>query len=512
MKDKILDTLEYIGGRIEDFTSKLGRWLLETIDYFLSLALKNIGSKNHDLTASFDAPRKLLTKRGRGFALGDRFMDLKKSEENLVVIASTGSGKSQSVVIPSIIHASISGHSQVITDGGDLAMLVPLLKYYNDQVLYLELDNLQPSVFYNPLARLSLSNKSGINKVAFMLQNSGQGGSDTKGGDMYFSQKSQELIALVITLLLELGILKYINIANVFWICENMMAYPKKIDKLFANTSEVTWVKYKALDGTSENTKSSIVSSATASLSHIGNDPTLCTITSKDNIDFSSFRTQQTALLLKAPIGSTYHNTIISLFMEQFYDFFLSKMPRSNDRHIALILDELASIIPAIQGFSKYLSVSRKFKILTLGVLQSESQLSQLSEAKRKSIMTNFSNKAYMGNLFDEAAQLSSILGKYSYRDKKNPNQEKQRDLMSEFELRTMAPNTAIILSTGGIKPIKTKLLPAYKSPRLQKLMNADYPIDTDSIKHHEVSYLPLDLGSFDEIREHANNLEEEII
>src|SRR5690606_25625662 len=152
---------------------------------------------------------------------------------------------------------------------------------------------------------------------------------------------------------------------------------PETIDQLFAQkASDQLFQKYKSLIGTSDNTRSSIIASAQASLSFIGNDSTLLDITSSDNFDFNTLRSEKTVLFLRCPLGDVgYYGTINSIFFEQFFSHVFSKIPDERDDDIFILIDELSSLY--LPNLANIISNSRKFRTPILGVLQSENQLYQ---------------------------------------------------------------------------------------------------------------------------------------
>jgi type IV secretory pathway TraG/TraD family ATPase VirD4 len=254
--------------------------------------------------------------------------------------------------------------------------------------------------------------------------------------------------------------------------------------------SEGVFTKFRALAGASENTRKSIVATALAALSFIGEDPTLCDITSKTTIRFEDFRTRPSALFVQVPVGDVrYYAPMVSLFFQEFYRFAFSYLPNDRELDIAMVLDEF-DVLTAIQGYSEIISNARKFKIPQQLILQSEALLSKYGE-KAKNILNNCNVKCYYGGLGEEAYQLERILGNFEYKDEKSGS-IRQRPLMTASEIREM--KNEILVIPSGEKPLKVAITPAFKQPSLVRKLQIR-PQRMPPPTNYSVSYL--DLSSY---------------
>jgi len=449
----------------------------EVLNENLDILIQKISPKDHTLSAKFDSSRKLLSRRNTGFVLdGKRAVSLKQSRSNVLAVAPSGVGKSQVVVFPSLINIAQSGQSMLVNDPhGELVQVIPYLKSlgYKVQVLDFEREDLE--VFYNPLLRCT--DKTSTNKVANLLVKQGLGNSkNISSSGSYFTTKATELVGMMINFLREQGIQEYYHLAGVFDLLEQLQGNPDGVKGLFDTAPDYLQKKLNSFMGTSTDTLSSIVSTSQASLSFIGNDDKLSYITSKNSIDFNELRSgdQPTAIFVKVPIGDAqYFKKIVGLLFEQFFSFLFKSLPTETDKDVFVVLDEMAAIAPALSDFSNVISSARKFRAPILGILQSENQLyDAYGQNQTKTILNNFNVKLYFSGLYDEADRLEKFLGKYSYSETlKNGHQTtKVRSLMTSDEIRNI-PLDQILCIASGMKPLKLKVTPAHKQPKLLQIL-----------------------------------------
>lgn len=452
---------------------KAGFDMLADLGEIIEIALENFGefliTKSDKLEAGFGKAHKLIRKKHRGFILdGKRALTVKRSQENVICVSPSGGGKSTTIIFPSILNCP---NSMIINDNsGELSQTANYLTSKGFVVKYLDFGNSGKSLYYNPLKRIESSSDSA--KVSSMLVRTSNDKSD------FWTLKSEELISLCIEYLIQNESQIYRNLANVYYLLEYLQSESDTIQALFKEkASETLQRKLDGIINNSENTRASIISSALASLSFIGNDKHLQNLTSTDTVDFDSFRTQKTALFIRCPLGDTeYYKKIISIFFEQFFSSVFNKaLPSDEDLPISVFADELGSMY--LPNLANIISNARKFKIPILGVLQSENQIFEnYGSFNAKTILNNAGVKVYFTGLTDESENLSKILGEYEYEDEKGHT--RTRRLMTADEIRTMPKNQVLIIPSGG-KALKVKVTPFYKQKWMFDAVNMK-PESTD--------------------------------
>lgn len=422
-----------------------------------------IYGKDHSLKASFGKASSLISKDGEGFCIdGTRFLSLAKSRENYIVIAPSGRGKSQVSSIPFILNAKGKSSFLVNDPSSELANTIPYLESVGYTCHILDF-GMKKDVYFNPLDTC-LNNITQMRKVAKTLLSA-----TTEKTEDFFGIAGEDCLVLFIQYVLESEPVHYRNLANVYRLILEFQASPHLIENLMASkASQDVLRKFRALVGSSENTRKSIIATALTALSFIGEDPVLCDITSRTTIRFQEFRISPHALFVQFPISDVkYYSPIVSLFFQSVFSFTFSYLPQESEKDICFILDEFDTLT-AIQDYSTIISNARKFKIPQQLILQSEALLSKYGE-NAKNILNNMNVKCYYGGLGEETYQLERVLGVYEYKDEKT-GAIRQRSLMNSSEIREMKDEILVIVS--GEKPIKVPITPAFKQPELIRKLN----------------------------------------
>ena len=465
--------------------------LLEYFEEGVKSLEEFLSKKDHSLSSKFERESKLISARYKGFSItGRKHLSVKQSRENLVIVSPSGGGKTSTVIYPSCFNIL---SSMIINDpSGEISKTKNYFLSRGFKVKTLDFGSKEDSIYYNPLKRVT--SNADVVKVASMLVRS----TSKKGDFDFWNNKSVELIAMFINFIIENEPPIHQNLGNVFHLLEILQGSPETIDRLFAEkASEQLFQKYKSLIGTSDNTRSSIIASAQASLSFIGNDPVLCDITSTDNFDFDMLRQEKTVLFLRCPLGDVgYYSTILSIFFEQFFAHVFSKIPDEKEDDIFILIDELSSLY--LPNLANIISNSRTFRTPILGVLQSENQLYQnYGEFNAKTILNNANTKVYFTGLTDESNHLEKTLGRYEYTDEKGGT--RSRSLMTSDEIRTM-PKDTILIIPSGMRPIKAKVTPHYKQRHLMKLLDMNAPEDyTEETTIYSIQYKPFNAPTDEE-------------
>lgn len=437
--------------------------------------------KDHSLSASFGDASKLMFSNEQGFCIdGKRFLTLARSRENYLVVAPSGKGKSQVSVFPFLLNAK--GRNSIIVNdpSGELSQTIPYLESARYSCHVLDFGN-KTGVYFNPLDGCR-GNLTQMRKIAKTLI------SATNDKEDFFTISAEDCLVLFIQYVMESEVYEFQNLANVYRMILEYQANPFVIENLIATKgSEDVFRKFRSLSGASENTRKSIVATALASLSFIGEDPTLCDITSRTTIHFENFRRSPNALFVHVPVGDVkYYSAMVSLFFQEFYRFAFSYLPSDRELDIFMVLDEFDTLT-AISDYSTIISNSRKFKIPQQLILQSEALLSKYGD-KAKNILNNCNIKCYYGGLTDECYNLERVLGNFEYKDKATGS-IRQRPLMTASEIREM--NDEILVIPSGEKPLKVPITPAFRQGDLLRKLSLQ-PARRRPSEHYRVTYLDL--------------------
>jgi type IV secretion system protein VirD4 len=440
--------------------------LLEAIVSALSEIVVSFfpSKRKEQYNADFLPANKVLSSHNTGFCLtGTKSLSLHDSYSNAIAFASSGGGKSASILIPSILKMTDS--SLVVNDpSGELLLKTGTAKEQAGYIVKI-LNYTTPgySEYYNPLHRVKTI--SDIKKISKLLIHASLGGG---GKDPFWNMAAENILTVFIRFTIFHAPLEQRNLFNVLCLLDMFSGTPKKVDELFVATKDDALLSaYKSIVSTESKMLSSVVSTAKTALGIFG-DPDIAAITSKDTIDFESFRETRTILYINNNVQDLkYYGIITSIFFEQFFGSIMSRLPHKEDASIFFLIDEASSLYLSILPVA--ISNIRKYNAGILQLYQSQHQLFDLYGIPQgRNIIANSFAKVYLpGQPLDVCRELELLLGKFQYVD--DNNHEKTRSLLTLDEIRIL--KEAIILC-GNLPPIKTKLIPYYEQRQLLALSN----------------------------------------
>lgn len=444
------------------------------------------------LNASFGKRSELFSSRNGGFSIGvGNNLSVQESHNHVMCVAPSGRGKTTSIIIPSIINiasASDDGASMVIADPKrELAVIEPFLRSRGYTVVPFDIDNPDKSISFEPFMRAITSGD--LHKVIQRLVYK-QG---ERNENDFWTQESIKTIHTFARHLKAKAPIQFQNVANVYYLIEEMMGNEQLVSNMFISESEQdVWRSFRALVSNSDRTKSSILSSAASNLSFIGLSSDLCDITSTDTFDFSRLKSEKVALILRCPLQSSdVYSSIFGVFYSQLFDYLFSSLPNPTDRKIFFLIDELANI--PLPDLGSIMSTARSYFAI-LGIIQSENQLkAKYNDHNSMTILGNCT-RVYFGGLDQECQRLQNSLGSYTYytdKEKKNP---RSRYLMTADEIRNMPRDRVLVFPNGGVRPIYLKIKPYYKEPQMVEYVTMQ-PDENDvtASTRNRTQYLPLE-------------------
>lgn len=421
-------------------------------------------NRREQYKADFIPATKILSVSGTGFCLtGDKNLSVKDSFSNAIVFGGSGAGKSSVILMPSIYRMNES--SLIVHDpSGELFLQTSGFLSQNGFIVkVLNYANPVLSENYNPLERIKTI--SDIKKISNLLIHTSLGGGNNK--DPFWNMAASNILTLFIRVTIFYTPKENHTLNNVLNLIDTFSGTPKKVDELFVSTKDDELLAaYKAVVAMEGKMLSSIVATAKTALS-IFADPQVIKVTSKDSIDFESFRKEKTILYINNNVNDMkYYSVLSSIFFEQFFAFVMGKLPEKTDLPIFFLLDEASSLYLNILPVA--ISNIRKYNAGLLQIYQSQHQLFDLyGIPQARNIIANSYAKVYMpGQSLDVCRELELILGKFEYVD--DENIKRTRQLLTMDEIRILKKE-AIILC-GNLPPIKAKLVPFYEQRNLKNL------------------------------------------
>lgn len=380
-----------------------------------------------------------------------------QSHSNCAVFGPTSSGKSSIVIISSAFSLARSKSSMIFNDpSGEIFQRTSgYLSRKGYKILHLDFSNSSRSETFNPLAKCHTI--ADIQKVALLIIRNALGQSKS---DPFWEQAACALISLLATYLVFYAEPQYRTLQNVLRLLEKFAVEPEAIDRIFVQTNDEELLSvYQATVVVGDKTLQSIIISARTAL-NLFCEQEVCKTTSDNSIDFDLFRREPVALYICNPLKDLmYYKPLSALFIQSLFNHVLSRIPNKDERSIFFLLDEAATM--TFPSLSLTVSNIRKYSAGLLLAMQDEMALiAQYGQAEAHQIKTNCGCQVYLkGQPLHTCKELSQILGKYTYTDKKG--QDRIRELATPDEIRML--DEAIIL-IGNYPPLKCKTVPYFEN------------------------------------------------
>lgn len=438
----------------------VGELLLNCLSDLFS-AIFHKTPKGEKFDADFIPASRLLSRFNKGFSVtGNRAASIQDSIMHVLVVASSGAGKSTTILVPSLFNLAKHGNSCLVNDpSGEIAnATIPYLKEQGYEILMLNFADAEHSCGYNPFA-FDKSN-SDSQKTNSMLVRHTLG---TSVNDQFWNLSGTNTIS-VFTALTKTLEPKVHHYTTVRFLLESFITDPDYVDKLVASSNNPELIReYKMLLHMEEKVRSNVIATCRAAL-NIFSNPEVQKVTSFNSIDFASFRKKKTVLFIQNKISDLqFYSCLTSIFAEQFFGALMSKLPDKKDNHVFFLFDEFSSLyLPSIQVA---LSNLRKFNCGILLVIQDYNQLKHIyGTYQAEAIRSNTYIKIYFGNQpLEVCKDLEQIAGLYEFVDKDGRKQVRQ--LIKADQMRRLKKNRALIFM-GGNMPIYGRMKPYYRNWR----------------------------------------------
>jgi type IV secretion system protein VirD4 len=438
--------------------------LLEAVfSGLVELIVAIIPSKRNDsYNADFISADTLLSKHEKGFRFGDKSLSIHNSFSNCLVLGGSGSGKSSTVLINSIL--SMAGKSSLVVHDPSMELFEKTsgaMVHLGYTTLVLNYANPSMSQKYNPLSRIK--SISDIKKLAKILIQTSLG---SGGKDPFWNSSAESLLSTFIRYVIFYTPEENHTLYNVLCLLNAFSGTPKKVDLFFVQAQDDDLLsEYKSFVAYDSKMLMSIVATVRTAL-NIFSDPSVIEVTKSDSINFELYRSQRVILYINNSVNDMkYYSVISSIFFEQFFASVMSKLPCATDIPIFFLLDEASSLYLSILPTA--ISNIRKANCGIMQVYQSQSQIMDMyGTAQANNIISNCFSRVYLpGQPLEVARQLELILGKREYIDEENVRRTRQ--LLTMDEIRILKES---IILCGNHPPIKMKLKPYYEQTELKRL------------------------------------------
>ena len=393
-------------------------------------------------------------KMGLPCGYDDKYMKILKNGYHNLIIGSTGSGKTQTTILPMIKMAMMAGESLVVNDPkGELYRKTgDKLEKEGYSVNVIDIDNAKYGNSYNPLKLIYDAYKDGEKDKAlemiddlgyYLLYNT----NDTS--DPYWSNTAINYFTGIVLYLLENAKEEEINFKSVANISYKFMndEYVKEFLKTLDTNSSI----YSNLSGTlctPMETRAGIFSTFNQQIKPIVSKELFTNMLSFSDFDIKEIGKKKAALFIIG--GNDIADRLTSLIVRQVYS---ATDLYGSDRRVNIFLDEFGYLMP-IKGLYRMLTNSHGLNINFTAVIRSFMDLvNSYGKESTEILKQSFQNILYLMSTDNYTLEeISKMCGK----------KEDGTYLVDSEELKHLDNFEAIILTMRSM-PIRTKLLPDYE-------------------------------------------------
>ena len=399
-----------------------------------------------------------IKKSGIPMMYDDNNLYIKDDESHTLVIGSTGSGKTQSTLLPQLRLAIKAQESFIVHDvkGEIYDILSGELIKQNYNTIVINLDNPNLGNGFNPLSLPYELYKNGQrDKAIELLENIGYyfccSETLNDNTDSFWSISATSLF-IGLTLYLfdnakedEININSLLNLVSDFDKLSEQVKKYDKISPIYINLSNIILAP--------DDTKRAILSIFAQNIRFFASRESLSKMLSTSNFDMMNIQKDKTALFIISNSKST-SRRLIPLIIEECY--YSATNTNDKTRRLDVVIDDFENLIP-IKDFNNMLTLARSFNIKFSIFIRSILELRNTYGAEGTEILKMvFGNIIYLlANDTETLEDISKLCG--------NQKTEKGIEpLITVEDLKLLNSFEAVIL-IPRINPIKTKLLPDYQ-------------------------------------------------
>lgn len=342
---------------------------------------------------------------------------------NAIVLASSGGGKTRGVIIPNILAAF---WSYVISDpkGTLYKSYAKYLRQCGYKIIHLDLIHPERSDGYNPLAYIKTSDD--ILTFAHQIVYSGK--KSTGRYDPFWEQAAELLVIALVAYLMETKTDKAPTIEDMLKLIRMIDAeqmedhHTCKLDRMFDDQNreyhikhgEESWAysQWQKFRMTPTKTMNTVLVTTTV-LFNVFDTKEMRNLLRKDDIDFSLIGQEQTAIFVEVSDTDRSKDVIANLFYSQAMTVLCDTANNFPDNKLTVpvrfYLDDFATNA-RIVGFENMISNIRSRGISAVIALQSLAQLQAGYEINAQTIVDNCDTLLYMGGRDESTVNLISRL------------------------------------------------------------------------------------------------------
>lgn len=381
-----------------------------------------------------------------------------KDSHNLI-IGSTGSGKTQGIILPEIKLSINKKESLIINDPKKdiYERVARQCKKEGYEIVVIDLEDTRNGNHWNPLSLpYSLYQEGNKDKAIDIIDDLGYylfEEPNNKELDPFWTNSVINYFTGIVLYLFEKGKEEEINLSSVESLSNTIMmdkkdSFLKEIEK-----NKTIYRKISSILKSPSDTRGSILSVFNQKISKYITKSNLEELLSKSDYKMDDILLKPTIVFIVSGLEEISYN-LIPLYVNQIIS--LASTKKEYSQKVNILLDKFDYFLP-IKNFSSILAYSRSLKIRLTVAVQSFIHLQNMYSKEEVEILKMcFGNLIYL--LSDDIYTLEEISKYCGEREIDG----KILPLITKEELKTLKPFEAIVMMSRN-HPFKTELLPDYK-------------------------------------------------
>ena len=390
-------------------------------------------------------------------SLGENLI-MDKSIDSTLLIASTGSGKTQTVFLPLLYQSLISGESAIITDIKGEMYENTAGSFIDAGFNVINIDLIKPNLSdsFNPFTLVKQLYEQNNKDEAIKLVDSIVNyliSDNRKDSDPFWENTASQYLTGVIFSFLDnkvednkinfKSLSKFSNEYN----SETIIDYLESIDK-----SSIAYQNISATFLAPPETKASIMSVLNQKMSKINNKEKLVSKLSKSDFDINKIRDSKTIIYFNLDNTDDVQSAIFNIFMEEVYYVLNNDSAR---KPINIIIDDFDENEKPIKNLtSKINTIRGRYTRLVFSIKGFDKLVSSYGQKQVESLKYTCNKILYLiSNEYNTLQTLSEYCGK----------KDENYYLVSPEALRRM-PQWSSLLIKSRLMPYYSNLIPFYKT------------------------------------------------
>ena len=405
--------------------------------------------------------RSIIERSGIPILYDDNNLYINNNESHQLIIGATGSGKTQTTILPQLKLSMLAGESVILNDvKGDIyERTAELFKSNGYEVVVLNFDNPKYGSSWNPLTLPYMLYKTNdkdksikiVEDIAYYLFADLEKNPNV---DPFWQNMTINYFTGLVLYLFENATETQINLKSVFALA-NDLQQDNNI-KLFLNKIGKNNSIYYSVAGTLESpleTRAGIIATFNQKSQKYLSREMLSNMMLKSTFDISELTNKKMIIYIISGMNS-YSNTLLPLFVSQVFES--TKHYGSHQKIMNVILDDFDNMLP-IKDISNVFNYSRSLRIRYTIVINSFKDLiNTYGKVETDMLKLCFGKIIYL--LSNDIYTLEEISNLCGYQEKDS----KKIPLITVEELKCFNIFEALFLMTRT-RPFKTKLIPDYQ-------------------------------------------------